>query len=139
MKLGDRPRLTKLKDLAKYFPGIKTLGILGSEKLGIVNQFKAHETCRWMGKANIGNGHEIKACLNFWYPTKKRKGIPLIAEFSFDYDLDVNKGTQTKKDLEQFDIPTALLAAKVFRSLQKQNGWVQFHATTKTQFAYKAF
>ena len=139
VKFIERPKLSKVKDLAEYFPGIKTLGMRGSEKLGIVNQFKAHETCRWMGKAKIDNGHEIKACLNFWYPTKKRKGIPLIAEFSFDYDLDVKKGKKDKEALEQFDAPTAQLAATVFASLQKQNGWVQFHATTKTQYAYNAF
>lgn len=134
MKLEDEPKLTRLRHLIEFFPGLGDLRLDNKTLLQIVNGFKAHETTRWSGQARVGNGHTIKACLSYWHPSKDRQGIPLIVEFSYDYDLSENARDRYvvgSHDLERFDVGTADTAATIFRSLQKQNGWVRFHATTK--------
>ena len=140
IKFKQQPKIKSFAHLAELFPVLSELQVSQKTRLQVVNEFIAYESAHWSGKAKIGNGHTIKACISTWYPTKDRNGIPLITEFSFDYDLfESNDKIQRFEQLEQFDTSTVNVAAQIFQSLQKQNGWIRFHATTKTEFAYEAF
>ena len=139
IKFKKQPELTNVKHLVSIFPGLKELQLAGKTPLQTVNEFVAHESAFWSGKVRFGGGLTIKACLSAWYPTKARQGIPLITEFSFDYDRVSNVGNESHDGLEQFDVATVEACAGIFHSLQRQNGWIRHHATTKTAFAYDAF
>ncbi len=52
-----------------------------------VNGFEAHEIARWVGQLKFDKDPIVKACLSFWYLLGSENELPLIVEFSFDYDL----------------------------------------------------
>jgi hypothetical protein len=68
---------------------------------------------------------------------KEDDELPLIAEFSFDYDaLDENAGHSG--DLEQFPRQLVTGASRLFLELQEHTSWVLASSTTKTAFALEA-
>jgi hypothetical protein len=76
----------------------------------------------------------VKACLNFWYRSNKYNGIPLIAEFSFDYDVsDYNIDL-----LENYPAEIVNNASALFLRMQRRNRFTYKGEPpkTKTQIAY---
>ncbi|MCI5145341.1 MAG: hypothetical protein D3923_07365 [Candidatus Electrothrix sp. AR3] len=69
----------------------------------------------------------VNCCLSFWYLKDEEDMYPLVAEFSFDYDLDEKVG---------FPVDVCKAVQDIFSNLQKQGGWVDLGGTTKTFFAY---
>ena len=83
----------------------------------------------------------IKFCFSFWYLQGEQPGLPLIGEFSFDYDLPQIEDEDDEEDednqiqLEQYPPQVVIQTNRLFSTLQKLAGWV--NATTKTAFAYE--
>ena len=80
---------------------------------------------------------EIKPSLSFWYLLGLEKELPLVAEFSFDYDPTKNKEKEKKEQLESFLLPVVKGANQWFAAIQKQVNWLNFNSTTKTSYAYE--
>ena len=81
------PDLGNINEVVAFFPGIKTLGFPGETPIETVNGFKAYELAYRVGKLDFTG--TVNACLSFWYPSEEKEGLPLAAEFSFDYDSEV--------------------------------------------------
>jgi uncharacterized protein YjbK len=121
-----------MDDVIKLFPGLKDLDSCNHANMRIVNDFKAHEIACKLGHLDFDQGQtEIKAVLSFWYGLGKQDEIPLIVEFSFDYDALANN------QLEQFPIEVVKKTHCWFETLKKQVGWVSEPAMTKTSYAYQ--
>lgn len=137
IKLNEAPDLATFESAAWLFPGLKQLDILADTPLQCVNGLHACEVARHIGKLCFGGKPTIKACLSFWYFARDHD-LPLVAEFSYDYDLP--DGDEENEDrLEQYPYSTVEGADRLFASLQKQDGWVNLHGTTKTAYAYEGF
>ena len=78
------------------------------------------------------------AGLSFWYLLGESEELPLVGEFSFDYDV-LKNGKSDRDKLEQFPLPVVGGANRLFQALQKQAKWINFQATTKTAYAYNGF
>jgi hypothetical protein len=129
---SELPELTKFKALLKFFPNLE-LEIEESEWLISPNKFKAYETTQWIGAINFGDNVPVKCCLNFWHKTAERKGTPLVAEFSFDYDSE----SEDEDLLEKYSALTVKCSAKLFAALQKNKFWYNGSSSvTKTNLAY---
>jgi hypothetical protein len=115
---------------------VAALDIVGDTPVGKVNGFEAHEIARWVGQLKFEEEPIVKACLSFWYLMGSENELPLIVEFSFDYDLP--EEPEDSAALEHYPIPVAAGAYGFFMALQRQSDWVNFHATTKTAYAYEA-
>lgn len=126
--------LKRVKDVAAFFPHIADIGIDGGTKLHVVSGFKAAEIA---DKARIFlfGDDEVKACVSFWYFDQAREGAPLIVEFSFDYDA-LKPKEFGEAVLEEFPRNAVVASRTVFEALQRQSGWVNRDATTKTAYAY---
>ena len=79
----------------------------------------------------------VKCCLTFWYLLGEDDEWPLAAEFSFDYDLPEEDRDHGNR-LERFSPEVVAGTNLLFRSLQKQVGWVDRSGTTKTAYAFDA-
>ena len=124
-----------IDDVIKLFPGLKVLDSCNNAKIRIVNDFKAHEIAYELGYIDFDQGQtKIKAVLNFWYLDKKER-FPLIVEFSFGYDALTNGAVPNQ--LEQFSIEIVEKTHLLFKTLNKQVGWVSELAMTKTSYAYQ--
>lgn len=135
VRTNELPSLGEMDKAVALFPGLKALEIPGNTPIETVNSFTAYEIALWIGKIYFGEGPKIKACLTFWYLLGEEDELPLVAEFSFDYDV---LKRPPEDHLEQF--PTQVVAGtnRFFKTLQKQSGWINFNATTKTAYAYDA-
>lgn len=125
------PKLTKMGKVIDLFPGLETLKIDKDTSIKKVNKFTAHETFRKVAQVKFSQEPVVKLGLSFWYLLGKKGELPLVAEFSFDYD-DESKS-------EQFPLEVIMGSKSFFHSLQKQSGWLNFQGTTKTAFAYGGF
>jgi hypothetical protein len=137
IKTRNRPPLDRISQERDIFPGLAGLDLPGSARLQTVNGFYAHEVAHWLGKFRFKKKPTIKACLSFWSLSAESK-LPLIAEFSYDYDLR-NKDALGQNELERFQTHAAQGALDLFEVLQKQAAWVNLAATTKTAYAYQGF
>lgn len=136
LKLDARPDLATFGDLVEIFPGLKALDIHAATALQRVNGLRACEIARHLGKLRFGGAPEVKLCLSFWYLAEDDHSPPLVVEFSYDYDLP-DRDDKDKDRLEQYPYPTVEGTDRLFASLQKQDGWVRLHGTTKTAYAYE--
>ena len=117
------------------FPGLDEMDLPAATPLQRVNGFEAHEVVRWLGKLQFGGKPTVKICLSFWYLLGREHELPLVGEFSFDYDAPKDDGEENA--LEQF--PTGIVEGtnRFFWSMQRQRNWISFDGTTKTAFAYE--
>lgn len=138
VKTRKLPELGAVGQMLAVFPGLKVLKIPACTPLDTVRGFYAHEVARWIGQFEFGGEPTIKACLSFWYPPEHEGESPLVAEFSFDYDLP-DKDSIDRDKLEQFPIEAVQGADRLFRVLQDQSGWFDLNATTKTAYVYTEF
>ncbi len=119
------------------FSGLDEIGLPAETPLQPVNDFEACEVVRWLGKLQFGGKPTVNLCLSFWYLSDPEHELPLVGEFSFDYDAP--KGDGEKNALEQFPAGVVEGASRFFRSMQRQRNWMTFGGTTKTAFAYEGF
>jgi hypothetical protein len=63
--------------------------------------------------------------------------LPPIVEFFYDYDLP-DAAQEDLAALEQYPIPVAAGANRLFLTLQRQSDWMNFTATTTTAYATEA-
>ena len=127
----------RVGDVVERFPelNLDALEVQESTRLELVNDFTAQEIAIKIGKLRFDEATEVKAALSLWYlEGGEEQQLPLVAEFSFDYDAP--EGTQ-QEDLETFPQSVVLGANRLFQSLQKQAGWISPNFTTKTAFAYE--
>jgi hypothetical protein len=137
VKQVETPRLFNIEQVVGLFPGIAALNLANDTPIEQVNGFEAHEVAHWVGQFKFEQKPIVKACLSFWYLMGDKDGLPLIVEFSFDYDApEETKDDQTK--LEQYPLSTVAGTYRFFRTLQQQTDWINFNATTKTAYAYEA-
>jgi hypothetical protein len=139
------PPLATVSDAAQLFPGLGALGFSPDTRLVKANDFTAREVVRWIGQLALGKtpiapgsplpDFIVKVCLNFWYLIGKEDDeLPLLAEFSFDYDANAgNTG-----DLEQFPRELVTAASRLYLELQDHTSWALASSTTKTAFALEA-
>ena len=120
------PEFKELGDAADLFPGLDRIA---PKKTGIekVNGFEAHETFRKLCRVKLGIKQKLNVGLSFWYNTREDRW-PLVAECAFDFSAD--KG-------DDFPCKTVCGANQLFELLQKQSGWFNLGATTKTAYAYE--
>ncbi len=63
--------------------------------------------------------------------------IPLISEFSFDYDQPFVDATE-ERDIESFPLSTVTNADLFYRKLQKKSSWFpKRNVFSKTKYAYE--
>jgi hypothetical protein len=122
--------INKVVDL---FPGLRKLDIDENTPVETVNDFKVLEVVRKLCKLKFGEEPIIKASLSFWYLTGEEDEWPLVGEFSFDYDVLDSEADEDK--LEIYPPQVVEGANRLFKALQKQEGWLSFSTTTKTAFA----
>jgi hypothetical protein len=145
LEVSKLPPLDTVPDAAQLFPDLAALGIPPATSLVKANDFTAHEVVRWIGQLAVEPSAPVagsappdlivKACLNFWYLIGKEDDeLPLIAEFSFDYDANAGDGGE----LEQFPRQLVRAASRLYLELQDHTGWVLASSTTKTAFALEA-
>jgi hypothetical protein len=128
------PELGKIKKLLKLFPNLEKLEVDEDARIFSPNKFKAYETTYWIGAINFGDNIPVKCCLNFWHKAAGRKGLPLVAEFSFDYD---SNQTQDNDSLEKYCESTVKSSAGLFKKIQKDLYWYNSTSSaTKTHLAY---
>ncbi len=138
-KPGAAPKLKAVGDLLTLFPklDLDALEVRKRSPLQRVSDFKANELAVRLGKLDFDGATEVKATLSFWYIEEIReRQLPLVAEFSFDYDAPESDG---KMRLETFPRPVVAGANRLFQALQRQSGWINPNFTTKTAFAYDGF
>lgn len=126
----EKPKLDVMKEVTDLFPGLKELGIDEDSPVTTANNFKALEVTRKLCKFQFENTEILKASLSFWYLLKETHW-PLVAEFSFDYDL----ANKVEGELESYSPAVVKGASGFFRSVLNQAGWLDLTATTKTAFA----
>jgi hypothetical protein len=137
IKLDEMPLLGTIKQAIEIFPVLEELELKGKTPLIITNNFKAFEISRWVGVFNLGKKLPVKATLNFWYKTKECNKLPLISEFSFDYDQP-ERNSLNENEIESFPLSTVTNAEYFFRRLQTKNNWfMKDNSTTKTIYAYE--
>jgi hypothetical protein len=147
LEFNELPPLDTVSEAAKLFPGLAALDISPDTRLVTANDFIAHEVVRWIGqlvpdKTPIAPGTTpdfvVKLCLNFWYLIGKEDDeLPLVAEFSFDYDA-LQKNADQSEALEQFPPELVTGASRLFLELQDHTSWVRSSSITKTAFALEA-
>lgn len=136
IKTDKDPELGSMNKVMALFPGLRELDIDENAAVKTVSDFKALEIVRNLCKLEFDEGFVIKASLSFWYLMEEKDEWPLVVEFSFDYDV-LDSGADREK-LEMYPHRTVEGAKLLFDALQKQEGWINFGATTKTAFALEA-
>jgi hypothetical protein len=152
-KTDELPELSTMRQAIDVFPGLAGLAIPQNTPIRVVHGFKAREVAHRIGQlyfrrmpvaragASVARGSKpdflVKCCLTFWYLLGKDDEWPLAAEFSFDYDLPEEDREQSDR-LEHFAPEVVAGTNLLFRSLQKQVGWMDHSATTKTAYAFDA-
>lgn len=136
IKRDRLPDFQTINDAVARFPGLDKLNVPGATPLEIVNHFQAHEVACKRGKLKFGE-HKVKAAFSFWYLLGAENELPIVGEFSFDYDALENNSPDSTK-LEQFPVTLVSATNRFFLSLQNQTGWLNCNATTKTAFALES-
>jgi hypothetical protein len=142
IRMSECPDLGVMADLVAIFPGLDALDIARGTPIVKVRDFEASEVKRESGKFKFKKKPEVKPCLSFWYPPDERDGPPLVAEFSFDYDVrkkELKRLQDHPCKLERFRLHVVKRAAAFFEELQaadKKGDWFDYAGTTKTMFAY---
>jgi hypothetical protein len=131
VKFKSDPAVKSVGDVTALFPGLKAFAIPEDTPVGVVNDFTAHEVVLKVGKFSFGGGPEVKAALSFWYLLGEEVELPMVGEFSFDYEAP----KAGPGELEQFPFATVDGVSRLFAALQGQTGWFNFNLTTKTAFA----
>lgn len=131
IKTKKLPDLSNIDNLITLFPGLETLNLSKKTPINIVNDLQVQEIFRKVAQIEFGELPKVKLGLSFWYLFGQAEELPLVGEFSFDYD------DETKS--EKFPIQVVAGTNRWFQSLQKQSGWFNFNATTKTSYAYDSF
>lgn len=126
------PDLSSIREVVALFPGVAKLGIDQDAPIKTVNDFVAEEVVRKLCKFQFKEAPTIKASLSFWYLTKEENDWPLVAEFSFNYEM---LGQPDKGKPDQYPTHVVEGANGFFRALQSQVGWLDLNGTTKTAFA----
>lgn len=139
IEMDEEPSLNTIADVKNIFKGLTNLNIPIDSPIKTVNDFKAYETKRELGKIEFKKIPRVKPCLSFWYLMGEDRELPLVAEFSFDYDALKNDHKERNYLLEQFPPHIVEATNLFFNTLQKQSGWIDLSATTKTAYAYDAF
>ncbi|NET40952.1 CYTH domain-containing protein [Okeania sp. SIO2B3] len=129
-----QPNFENIKQVAKLFPGLKALDITEQTSIELVNNFRAFEVVKKLGNLQFGDKHIVKTDLSFWY-LNTTDNLPLIAEFSLKYRLP-KKLLESPKKLEQFPMPMIQGTNYLFKALQQQWEWINFHPMTKTAYVY---
>ncbi|MHA7777562.1 hypothetical protein [Roseibium sp. M-1] len=128
VRFSEEPDVSNLARARDIFPALSALDLPGETKLATVNRFRPTEIFRKLCKIDFGTGEPVKMGLSFWY-AGKATNWPLIAECAFDFACD--------EDTEHFDLDQVRRSNDLFRLLQKQPGWFDAEATTKTRYAYE--
>ncbi|POF28640.1 CYTH domain-containing protein [Roseibium marinum] len=128
IRFKKEPELSTVHDATGIFPALKRLGLAEKTKLLTVNGFRPAEIFRKLCKVDFRKADPIKLGLSFWY-AGNTDYWPLIAECAFDFEWDPAR--------ERFDLDQVRRANELFRVLQKQPGWFDAEATTKTRYAYE--
>ncbi len=123
----ELPDLSNINEVVAFFPDLEKLEIPTETLIETVNDRKVYELAYKVGQIDFGGA--VKACLSFWYSSAEKKGLPLVAEFSFDYDSEV-------EGQEQFNPKMAEKTEQFFKALQQELDWFDFKGTTKTAYAY---
>lgn len=123
----DMPRFLTIFDILNYFPKINLHGIHSHSPIVVRSDFKAYEITRRIGTVNFGADMHMKCCLNFWYRSKDCTGIPVVSEFSFDYDADEDSGIA-----ESYPENTVRNAYEIYRKMQTKTDWFDPVSKTKT-------
>ncbi len=147
IKSKQKINLNTIDDFKTIFPSLKELNIADQQELKIVNNFIANEAVFKLNYRIIFNQRvkdfQIKPCLSFWYLLGNNKQeLPLVGEFSFDYDLEPKQLESLAKDNNELEIfaPQVVRGAnQLFTAIQKQVNWLNFNSTTKTSYAYEGF
>ncbi len=121
------PRFITISDLLEFFPKIVLPGVHSRAPLVVRSDFRAYEITHRIGAVDFGGDMQIKCCLNFWYRSDERTGIPVVTEFSFDYDADDESGA-----LEHYPESTVKKAYEFFNKLQTDTVWFDPESRTKT-------
>ena len=148
-KSFKKKEVNKIDNIIEWFPGLKTVEFSDGVKLIRVNNFVANEVALKFNRRIIFPNDEeklkdddfegLKPCISFWYLIDHLDKLPLVGEFSFDYDaLDIHSKDK-KKTLETFPMPAVIGAGQLFKALQKQVNWMNPTSTTKTAYAYSGF
>lgn len=133
VKFKADPAIKSIGDVVALFPGVRSLAIPEQTPVVTAGGFEAREVVRKIGQLSFG-GPEVKAALSFWYLLGEQGELPIVGEFSFDYDAE-----QTKPgELEQFHPATVDGVSRFFNSLQAHAGWFNPNLTTKTAFALES-
>lgn len=131
---NKQPNFENIKQVAKLFPGLKSLDIPDLTPIQVVNNFQVYEVVRKLGNLQFGDKHIVKTDLSFWY-LKQTDNLPVIAEFSLKYRIP-KKLLESPKKLEQFPMPMIQGTNRLFKALQQQWEWINFHPMTKTAYVY---
>lgn len=123
----DHPQINKITDILELFPKLKLDGIHSSLPLVVRSDFKAYEIAHRLGTITFGTGLTIKCCLNFWFKSPDYSGLPVVTEFSFDYDAELDG-----EIVENYPEETVRNAYHVFTELQKNTDWFDPTSRTKT-------
>jgi hypothetical protein len=141
-------QLDSMADVVALFPGLASYKIAPDTKIGKVNGFQAHEVVHYVGKLKLDKmpiakgGLEllelpdfvVKAALSHWYLRPDQNDYPLVTEFSFGFDADV----QEEDDRLEIFLPTVVAGAnRLFRDVQNQAGWLAQFGTTKTAYVFE--
>jgi len=128
VKQKELPDLSNINEVVAFFPDLEKLEIPKETPIETVNGRKVFELAYRVGQIDFGG--TVKACLSFWYSSAKKNGLPLVAEFSFDYESEVVEGE------EQFNPKMVEKTEQFFKALQQELDWFDFKGTTKTAYAY---
>jgi hypothetical protein len=131
VKFRNAPTFASLKALQDTFPGLQALDIPETSKIETVNQFQAQEIFIPLCQIKFGVEPLVNAALSFWYFSEVKSEAPVVAEFSFDYEIDV----ASPQSLEQFPAEVVEKTNHLFGILQKHTDWLNLSQTTKTLFA----
>lgn len=134
--------------LVSIFPGLKDLNISKENGLKKVNRFEALETKKEIGRVFFPNlNNFIEMSLDLWYLPNgdKESGIPIIAEFSFDYKSKTFESLSKDNDpvekpthLEEFSLSLVNFANSFFYLLQEDEFMNSNQKVkTKSEFVYE--
>ncbi len=133
VKQADNPKFTSIQDAGQLFPFLKELEDPDTP-IKTVNGFEAFEIYQKLSKVKFGDPDKVKLGLSFWYDNPDYRGLPLVAEFSFDFDAINEEATE---QLELFPTNTIGNTNAFFHELQQHSEWFRFNGvTTKTAYAY---
>ena len=141
VRFNALPELRIIADVLAIFPGLSSLG--ASPDMPITRAKDFYEIKRESGKIDFGEKPKVKPCLSFWYPSTVATGQPVVAEFSFDYDVlkeEQKRLAEHPDSLEQFPLLVVKRSTAFFMALHQTQGavsWFDLNRTTKTDWVYE--